>query len=230
MVAVPRHVRLSIACLLMLAAWPAMAWPTLSLEAGPSFIGGYCSTRDSTASAFVEALFDARRIGSSDFRWTPDAMAGWVDGRNRPRTVFRRYSVHDHIWLVAAGARFSYGADDAWYRHLFFSFQPTAHTGLTPGLSSWYEFTYTSRLAGAALVAGVPAQLQWLAAHAEPGRGHAAGRHHVLRARERQERCRVCSTSPAPRRLDRGDVDLGHPHHGVEGAPGGGGIGVADRR
>lgn len=144
MAAVAAFFRLSIACLLMLATWPAVAGPTFSLEAGPSFIGGYYATRDSTASAFIEAVFDAHRIGTSDFRWAPDAMVGWIDGRNRPHTVFRRYAIHDRIWLLAGGARFTYGADDAWYRHLFFSFQPTVHTGLTPGMSSWYEFTFTA--------------------------------------------------------------------------------------
>src|SRR6185312_14754305 len=35
--------------------------------------------------------------------------------------------------------------------------------------------------------------------------------------------------SPVPRRLDRGDIDLLHPHHRLEGALGGGLIRAGDR-
>lgn len=61
------------------------------------------------------------------------------------RTHFRddHYTTRDHIWMLSAGLRFQYGAPNAWYRPLFFSFQPSLHTGRTQGLSSSYEFTST---------------------------------------------------------------------------------------
>lgn len=49
----------------------------------------------------------------------------------------------DHIVLLAAGARFRYGAPGDWYHHFFFGFQPALHTGRTRALSSAYEFVST---------------------------------------------------------------------------------------
>jgi hypothetical protein len=89
-------------------------------------------------------VFDAHAIGSSRFSWAPDVTAGWIDGRdNISRFRDTRYTTRDHVWLLAGGLRLQFGAQEAWYRRLFFSFQPSLHTGRTQGLSTSYEFTST---------------------------------------------------------------------------------------
>ena len=136
--------RIAFAILLGALAWPAVAaGPRVSVEGGGSFLGGYFSLDEGTPAIFAEAVFDDHAIGDSRFTWAPDITAGWIDGRHIP--YFRRdhYTTRDHIWLLAGGMRFQYGAPNAWYRPLFFSFQPTLHTGRTQGLSRSYEFTST---------------------------------------------------------------------------------------
>lgn len=95
------------------------------------------------AAAFAEAVFDDYSIGNTAFTWAPDITAGWMSGRGDPPGGRYNYSTRDDIWLIAGGLRFHYGAAWAWYRPLFFSVQPTLHTGRTPGLSGSYEFTLT---------------------------------------------------------------------------------------
>ena len=101
---------------------------------------GFTSS-DMTPAVFGEAVWNEHAIGNSLFTWAPDVIGGWIDGRDSQSVD--RYSTRDHIWMLGAGARFHYGANSAWYRPFFFSFQPTLHTGRTPALSSSYEFTYT---------------------------------------------------------------------------------------
>ena len=117
--------------------------PQLSVEGGLSYMGRYYTVKQSAPVIFIEVVFDEHRIGRSRFSWSPDVMGGWMDGRDFDRYDTKTFTTRDHIWLVAAGVRLHYGDADAWYRPLFFSFQPTLHTGRTPGLSSAYEFTET---------------------------------------------------------------------------------------
>lgn len=132
------------AILLNVMAWPTVAaGPSISVEGGGSFVGGYFALNDGTPAAFVEVVFGEHAIGSSKFTWAPDITAGWIDGRHIARFRDDHYTTRDHIWLLAGGLRFQYGSPNAWYRSLFFSFQPTLHTGRTQGLSSSYEFTST---------------------------------------------------------------------------------------
>lgn len=121
-----------------LAACPASAAAKLNLEVGRSYMDSY-----GTNAAFVEAVFDQRRIGDSRFNWSPDVLIGWIEGRDIGRFRPMRYSTEDSAWLVAAGARFQYGDADNWYRSLFFSFQPALQSARTQALSSSYEFVST---------------------------------------------------------------------------------------
>ncbi|WP_230473723.1 acyloxyacyl hydrolase [Dyella choica] len=145
MAVMPAYRRLAAAMLLTLMISPAMAeGPRFSIEGGESFLGGYFTWNDGAPTVFAEAVFDAHPMGNSAFTWAPDITAGWIDGRdNISRFRYARYTTRDHIWMLAGGVRFQYGAPDAWYRRLFFSFQPSLHTGRTQGLSSSYEFTST---------------------------------------------------------------------------------------
>ena len=125
-------------------ARPAMAAdPSISVEGGWSFMGQDFVANKGAAAAFAEGVFDEQPIGSSAFTWAPDIMAGWISGRGDSHRDVYHYATRDDIWLIAGGVRFHYGASDAWYRPLFFSVQPTLHTGRTPALSGCYEFTLT---------------------------------------------------------------------------------------
>jgi hypothetical protein len=131
---------------LMLAgvARPAIAnGPAMSIEGGWSFMGLDYTVNKSTAAAFVEALFDDHPIGSSAFTWASDVTAGWISGRDYPSEHYQGYTTRDDIWLIAGGLRFHYGDASAWYRPLFFSLQPTLHSGQTVAESGNYEFTLT---------------------------------------------------------------------------------------
>lgn len=144
MLVTPLYRRLAVAIALSGVMWPALAsGPRFSLEGGESFLGGYFTWNDGAPAVFAEAVFDEHAIGHSAFSWAPDITAGWIDGRDIARFRYARTTTRDHIWLLAGGVRLHYGAPDAWYRPLFFSFQPTLHTGRTQGLSSSYEFTST---------------------------------------------------------------------------------------
>jgi hypothetical protein len=130
--------------LLVILAFPALAAdPQFSVEGGVSFLGGSFTWDQGTPAVFGEAVLGEHQIGHSAFTWSPDVIAGWIDGRDIARYQYDRYTTRDHIWMVGGGVRLHYGTDDAWYRPLFFSFQPSLHTGRTQGLSSSYEFTST---------------------------------------------------------------------------------------
>ena len=88
-------------------------------------------------------MFDPHQIGDSRCSWSPDVSLGWINGRDIPRFHGDRYSTKDDAWLLAAGARFQYGAANRWYRHLFLSFQPALNSARTQALSSPYEFVST---------------------------------------------------------------------------------------
>ena len=116
---------------------PAAA-ATFEIEAGRSY-----SNSHGTPAVFVEGIFDAQPIGSSNFTWAPDVSLGWIDGRNLYNHRIEGENTRDNAFLLGAGARFQYGQPGDWYRHLFFSFQPTYNTGRTPGLSGPLEFAST---------------------------------------------------------------------------------------
>src|SRR5215469_10507131 len=96
--------------------------PYISLEGGESVMGTGFSSRDRTPTAFGEVVWKEHYIGSSPFTWAPDAIGGWIDGRNWIRDPVRRYPARDHIWLLGAGLRLQYGKSEDWFRPLFFSF------------------------------------------------------------------------------------------------------------
>ena len=130
--------RLAAVALLALPALPVAAATRLEVQAGRSYMDSH-----GTNAAFVEGVFDEHRIGDSRFTWSPDVSIGWINGRDVPRYRHARYGTHDDVWLGAVGARFHMGYGDAWYRPLFFSFQPAYHSGRTQALSSGYEFVST---------------------------------------------------------------------------------------
>jgi Lipid A 3-O-deacylase (PagL) len=115
--------------------------PSFTLQGGDSVIGTHFASRDRTPTVFADVFWREHYIGNSQFSWAPDITGGWIDGRDT-RAV-DHYTTRDHIWLLGAGVRLHYGDDAAWYHPFFLSFQPSAHTGRTPALSSSYEFTYT---------------------------------------------------------------------------------------
>ena len=120
------------------AACHAASATDLDLEVGRSYMD--CA---STPTVFVEVVPGEHRIGATQFVWSPDASLGWIDGRDAGRYRYSAYSTTSSIWLVAGGVRIRTGDDAAWYRPLFFSFQPALHTGRTQALSSAYEFVST---------------------------------------------------------------------------------------
>ncbi|MDO1529616.1 acyloxyacyl hydrolase [Fulvimonas sp. R45] len=125
--------------MLALPAVPAIAGTThLELQAGRSYMDSHGAN-----TAFVEAVFGEHRLGDTGLTWAPDVSGGWIDGRDVSRYRAARYTTRNEVWLVAAGARFRFGDESAWYRPLFFSFQPAYHSGRTQALSSGYEFVST---------------------------------------------------------------------------------------
>jgi hypothetical protein len=135
--------RCAAALLLLVSVSVVAADPQFSVEGGVSFLGGYFAWNQGTPVVFGEMVLDDHSFGSSYFTWAPDITGGWIDGRDIANFRYDRYTTRDHIWMLAGGVRFQYGAPNAWYRPLFFSFQPSLHTGRTQGLSSSYEFTST---------------------------------------------------------------------------------------
>ena len=119
------------------AALPAAA-ATFEVEAGRSY-----SNSHGTPAVFVEGVFDAQPIGSSNFTWAPDVSLGWIDGRNLYNHRIEGENTRDNAFLLGAGVRVKYGQAGDWYRHLFLSFQPTYNTGRTPALSGPLEFAST---------------------------------------------------------------------------------------
>lgn len=98
---------------------------------------------DGATTVFVEGVFAKRHIGNSSFTWSPDVSMGWINGRDISRFRNTRYDTRRSVALVAAGARFHYGAEGDWYQPLFFSFQPALVTRRTQALSTPYEFVST---------------------------------------------------------------------------------------
>jgi hypothetical protein len=125
--------------MLVSAAWvlPAHA-ARLQVEGGRSYMDNH-----GARSAFVEAVFDAHRVGDSRWTWASDVSLGWIDGREVARYRFSRYGTQDDVWLLAAGARFQHGDSANDGRGWFVSFQPAATHGRTQALSSGYEFVTT---------------------------------------------------------------------------------------
>jgi hypothetical protein len=129
--------RTALALGLASVALPAAA-VNFEVEAGRSY-----SNSHGTAAVFVESVFDQQPIGSSRFTWEPDVSLGWINGRDLYENHIAGENTRENAFLAAAGARVQYGDEGDWYRHLFFSFQPTYNTGRTPALSSALEFTST---------------------------------------------------------------------------------------
>jgi hypothetical protein len=130
---------LHLALLASLAVASVPATPArVEIQAGRSYMDRYAAS-----TVFVEALFAEHALGDTRFSWVPDVSAGWIDGRNVAQFRYNRYTTHDAVWLVAAGARLHYGDAADWYRPLFFSFQPAWQSGRTQALSSGYEFVST---------------------------------------------------------------------------------------
>lgn len=126
------------ALLLATAALPAAA-AHLELQGGRSYMDAHA-----TNTAFIEATFVSHPLGGSGrLDWTPDVSAGWIDGRDVYRYRGAEYDTSHSVALLAAGARFHYGAADAWYRPLFFSFQLATNSQTTQALSSHYQFVST---------------------------------------------------------------------------------------
>jgi len=144
MFAVSRLRTVSIAFGLSLVSFSVNAEdPLLSIEGGSSYMGGFYAINQSAPAIFGEVVLEEHAIGNSAFTWSPDVVGGWIDGRDIERYNASRYTTTDHIWMLAGGLRFHYGTPSAWYKPLFFSFQPTLHSGRTQALSSSYEFTST---------------------------------------------------------------------------------------
>jgi hypothetical protein len=132
-----KFLRVAFATVLVALALPAAA-TDFEVEAGRSY-----SNSHGTPAVFFEGVFDAQPIGSGNFSWEPDVSLGWIDGRDLYDHRIEGENTRDNAFLLGAGARFQYGQQGDWYRHLFFSFQPTFNTGRTPGLSGPLEFAST---------------------------------------------------------------------------------------
>jgi len=132
------RLRNALALLLTTAALPAAA-AHLELQGGRSYMDAHGAN-----TAFLEATFASHTIGSSGrLDWSPDVSAGWIDGRDVSRYRDSEYGTAHPVALLAAGARFHYGAPEAWYRPLFFSFQLAGTSQMTQALSSHYQFVST---------------------------------------------------------------------------------------
>ncbi|TAM63803.1 MAG: lipid A 3-O-deacylase [Rhodanobacter sp.] len=129
--------RFIIAICLLLPALPAAA-ARLELQAGRSYM-----SHRSTATVFVESVFDEHRIGNTRFSWSPDVSLGWIHGRDIGVYRHNRYGTTEDAWVLAGGVRAHYGDAGDWYHHLFVSFQPAYNTARTQALSSAYEFDST---------------------------------------------------------------------------------------
>ncbi|HET6806610.1 MAG TPA: acyloxyacyl hydrolase [Frateuria sp.] len=134
----PRLLRGVLALLPAGIALPATA-AHFEVQGGRSYMDSHGAN-----AAFVEATFAPHAIGQSGrLEWSPDVSAGWIDRRDLPRYRNADYPTDRSVALLAAGARFHYGAPDAWYRPLFFSFQLAGTNRTTQGLSSHYQFVST---------------------------------------------------------------------------------------
>ena len=132
------RLRGALTLLLTLAALPAAA-AHVEVQGGRSYMDDHGAN-----TAFVEATFAPHAIGRSGrLDWSPDISAGWIDNRDVSRYRNAEFDTRHSVALLAAGARFHYGATDAWYRPLFFSFQLAGTNHTTQALSSHYQFVST---------------------------------------------------------------------------------------
>jgi hypothetical protein len=132
------RLRSALALLLATATLPAAA-AHLELQGGRSYMDDHGAN-----AAFIETTFAPHAIGSSGrLDWSPDVTAGWINGRDVNRYRHAEFDTNHSVALLAAGARFHYGAPDAWYRPLFFSFQLAGINQTTQALSSHYQFVST---------------------------------------------------------------------------------------
>ena len=118
-------------------AFPAAA-THVEVQGGRSYMDDIGSS-----TVFVEGVLDERRLGNTSVTWSPDVSLGWIAGRDIARFRHSRYDPRKSVALVAGGARFHYGHEDAWYRPLFFSFQAALVSRRTFALSTPYEFVST---------------------------------------------------------------------------------------
>jgi hypothetical protein len=123
-----------LALLLAGTSLPAAA-AHLEVQGGRSYMDTH-----GTRAAFVEATFAAHPIGTGSLDWSPDLSVGWIDGRHIDRYASAAFPAGPAVTLLAAGARFHYGAPDAWYRPLFVSLQLAGINHTTQSLSSHYQF------------------------------------------------------------------------------------------
>jgi Lipid A 3-O-deacylase (PagL) len=132
------RLRGALALLLATAALPVAA-AHLEVQGGRSYMDDHGAN-----TAFIETTFAPHAVGSSGrLEWSPDVSLGWIDGRDVHRYRHAEYDTSHSVALLAAGARFHYGAPGAWYRPLFFSFQLAANNQTTQALSSHYQFVST---------------------------------------------------------------------------------------
>ncbi len=110
----------------------------IQIEGGRSYMDSHAAN-----TMFAEAEFDANPIDASRWSWSPDVALGWIQGRDLVHYRGSRHASSEAAWLLAAGARVSYGEAGHWYRHLFLSFQPALNSARTLALSSPYEFVST---------------------------------------------------------------------------------------
>ena len=138
MLSASSRLRSALALLLATAALPAAA-AHLEIQGGRSYMDAHGAN-----AAFIETTFAPHAIGSSGrLDWSPDISAGWINGRDVNRYRHAEFDTSHSVALLAAGARFHYGAPDAWYRPLFFSFQLAGTNQTTQALSSHYQFVST---------------------------------------------------------------------------------------
>lgn len=130
-----------LACVAFLAAASPACAARFELQLGRSYMDNYGAN-----TVFLEDVFAEHALGSTGLTWSPDASLGWIDGRDvGGYRQYRndRYSARPSSWVGAAGVRLHFANGNAWYRPLFFSFQPAVHGGHTASLSSCYEFVST---------------------------------------------------------------------------------------
>lgn len=142
-----RHVVLRFMRSLAAVVFVAIAWPAhaarFELQLGRSYMESYGAN-----TVFLEGVFAEHPLGNLGLTWSPDASLGWIDGRDvaheeHYRYSNRSYSARPEAWIGAGGVRLRFADENAWYRPLFFSFQPAVHGGRTLALSSSYEFVST---------------------------------------------------------------------------------------
>jgi hypothetical protein len=124
--------------LLLLITRASNAETRIEIQGGPSYMDN-----NGAAAIFVEAMGGERGIGFSTMSLQPVASLGWIGGRNVARYDGSRYSAQHETEVLAGGARFHVGDQQAWYKSLFFGFELAYNQKATRALSSHYEFMST---------------------------------------------------------------------------------------